>query len=185
MTTITLPRAVVEQALEALRELLPDARDPNCGGYDARDVRQWRATAGALRAALAQQAEPQDAELSAALGWPGGISEPVLDRKTLLRQVADLRSALAQQAEPVEPVAWVSPNALAWELYQSEKVLKLTRTRQEEYGFTEPLCTAPPQRKPLSNTEMDAALRRAGIVATFEALRCIGRAVEQAHGIKE
>ena len=143
MTTITLPRAVVEQALEALRELLPDARDPNCGGYDARDVRQWRATAGALRAAL------------------------------------------AQQAEPVEPVAWVSPNALAWELYQSEKVLKLTRTRQEEYGFTEPLCTAPPQRKPLSNTEMDAALRRAGIVATFEALRCIGRAVEQAHGIKE
>lgn len=42
-----------------------------------------------------------------------------------------------------EPVAWVSPNALAWELYQSEKVLKVTRTRQDEYGFTEQLFTAP------------------------------------------
>ena len=54
MTAITIDRATVEQALEALRELLPDERDPNCGGYDARDVRQWRATAGALRAALAE-----------------------------------------------------------------------------------------------------------------------------------
>ena len=44
----------------------------------------------ALRTALAQQAEPQDAELSAALGWPGGISEPVLDRKVLLQKVAAL-----------------------------------------------------------------------------------------------
>ena len=75
----------------------------------------------------------QDPELSAALGWPGGISDPVLDRKVLLQMVAALRltskqalealdglylpgelervnaaitamrAALAQQAEPVEP----------------------------------------------------------------------------------
>lgn len=32
----------------------------------------------------------QDPELSAALGWPGGISDPVLDRKTLLQMVAAL-----------------------------------------------------------------------------------------------
>ena len=71
------------------------------------------AFAAGWQAALAQQAEPQDAELSAALGWPGGISEPVLDRKTLLRQVADLRSALAQQAEPVERGAAYG-DALRW-----------------------------------------------------------------------
>jgi hypothetical protein len=55
MTTL---REAAQQALEALRELLPDARDPNCDGYDARDVRQWRATAGALRAALAEPVQP-------------------------------------------------------------------------------------------------------------------------------
>lgn len=32
----------------------------------------------------------QDPELSAALGWPGGTSDPVLDRKTLLQMVAAL-----------------------------------------------------------------------------------------------
>lgn len=40
-----------------------------------------------LYAALVQD---QDPELSAALGWPGGISDPVLDRETLLQQVARL-----------------------------------------------------------------------------------------------
>lgn len=33
----------------------------------------------------------QDPELSAALGWPGGTSDPVLDRKVLLQMVAALR----------------------------------------------------------------------------------------------
>lgn len=32
----------------------------------------------------------QDPELSAALGWPGGISDPVLDRNVLLQMVAAL-----------------------------------------------------------------------------------------------
>lgn len=40
-----------------------------------------------LYAALVQD---QDPELSAALGWPGGISDPVLDRETLLQQVTRL-----------------------------------------------------------------------------------------------
>ena len=47
------------------------------------------------------------------------------------------------------------------------------------------LYTSPPaQRKPLTDEEMDNRLRRAGIIATLEALRCIGREVEAAHGIK-
>jgi hypothetical protein len=47
------------------------------------------------------------------------------------------------------------------------------------------LYTHPPKREPLTDEEMDKVLRRAGVVATFEALRCIGREVEAAHGIKE
>ena len=41
-----------------------------------------------LKDALAVPEE--DPELSAALGWVGGISEPVLDRKALLRRVAEI-----------------------------------------------------------------------------------------------
>lgn len=41
----------------------------------------------------------QDPELSAALGWPGGISDPVLDRKTLLQMAATMRLASQQALE--------------------------------------------------------------------------------------
>ena len=41
----------------------------------------------------------QDPELSAALGWPGGISDPVLDRTLLLQMVAALRLASQQALE--------------------------------------------------------------------------------------
>jgi hypothetical protein len=40
----------------------------------------------------------QDPELSAALGYPGSISDPVLNRVELLRMVAEMR--LAQLAAP-------------------------------------------------------------------------------------
>ena len=40
----------------------------------------------------------QDPELSAALGYPGGISDPVMNRVELLRMVAEMR--LAQLAAP-------------------------------------------------------------------------------------
>lgn len=40
-----------------------------------------------------QDESVQDEALSAALGWPGGISNPVLDRKSLLQQVAELRTS--------------------------------------------------------------------------------------------
>lgn len=41
----------------------------------------------------------QDPELSAALGWPGGISDPVLDRTRLLQMVAALHLASQQALE--------------------------------------------------------------------------------------
>lgn len=41
----------------------------------------------------------QDPELSAALGWPNGISDPVLDRTQLLQMVAALRLASKQALE--------------------------------------------------------------------------------------
>jgi hypothetical protein len=52
----------------------------------------------------AQQGEEvntQDPELSAALGWPGGISDPALDRTRLLQMVAALRLASRQALEAI------------------------------------------------------------------------------------
>ena len=53
-----------------------------------------------LKDALA--APEEDPELCAALGWVGGISEPVLDRKVLLRRVAEL----AQDMQAKTKRAW-------------------------------------------------------------------------------
>lgn len=62
----------------------------------------------ALRAALQQD---HDAELSAALGWPGGISDPVLDRKTLLRKVAELDTPLTdEQIDRITDQQWALNN---------------------------------------------------------------------------
>jgi hypothetical protein len=44
----------------------------------------------AANASRAGSYPEEDPELSAALGWVGGISEPVLDRKALLRRVAEI-----------------------------------------------------------------------------------------------
>ena len=76
---------------------------------------EWRAPivdeltgASLILAAAPQQpaAQPaEDPELSAALGWPGGIGSPVLDRQELLRMVAALR-----QQPTAQPVAWKAEN---------------------------------------------------------------------------
>ena len=85
MTTL---REAAQQALEALE------------GWENHDRWVWpesaleqakRNTTDALTALRAALAEPEeDPELSAALGWAAGISEPVLDRKALLRRVAEI-----------------------------------------------------------------------------------------------
>lgn len=86
---------------------------------------------------------------------------------------AALEAALAQQAEPVEPVAWVRLEA--WKSGQSWPDDCFTALPAE--GLT-PLYTAPPQRPPLTDEEIDA-LPWSGSPRQF------ARAVERAHGIGE
>jgi hypothetical protein len=57
----------------------------------------------------------------------------------------DLRAALAQEEQEQEPVAYTT--GLIWRPRQSELVLKVTRSKQERYGFTVPLWTSPPRRE--------------------------------------
>lgn len=55
-------------------------------------------TQAAIDAAVADYAQA----LSSALGWPGGISDPVLDWPTLLRYVAEARAVPADWADQIE-----------------------------------------------------------------------------------
>ena len=67
-------------------------------GQQRKEVWEWEVVAEA-------QPEVEDPELAAALGWPRGISDPVLDRKKLLGMVAALR-VVSPQSE-AKPVAWM------------------------------------------------------------------------------
>ena len=101
---MTALRTAAQQALEALERYQVKRQD-----FD-----RFADEITALRAALKQEEEAsawlaerkeywrkekekmqatndQDPELSAALGWPGGTSDPVLDRTRLLQMVAALR----------------------------------------------------------------------------------------------
>ena len=104
MTTITLPRAVVEQALEALAPWMDSDHTVQHAAYHA------------LRAALAQQAEPTPPDAAAGLvddlcllqlGWVSD-AEGVLHRAAMgrviaratevrrLRKIEQLKAQLAQ-----------------------------------------------------------------------------------------
>lgn len=67
----------------------------NVGGF-AQPIRSFHAD----QVFAAPPAVQQDLELSAALGWPGGISNPVLDRAALLRIVADRCRAAHPAVQP-------------------------------------------------------------------------------------
>ena len=77
--------------------------------------------------------------------------------------ITALRAALEQPVEQ-EPVAWCSQAVPVWGSHQSEKVEKLTRKAQPEYGFTVPLYTHTQQpRQPLTDEQIhEAAIKANG-----------------------
>ena len=106
-----------------------------------------------------------------------------------------LRAALAQQAEPVqEPVAWIHTDP-------DKPRVRFLEWREDEPGYRgrwvkTPLYTAPPQRKPLTEEEIDVATAQErdalldhiyeyGTAAegVLERIRKLCRAVERAYGI--
>jgi hypothetical protein len=96
MTTITLPRATVEQALETIESLTRDRL------FTAEWAGKHGATIAALRAALAQQTlnAPEECEHKAD-GWYAVQRVAGVTRVWPMTEAQALRAALAQQAEPV------------------------------------------------------------------------------------
>lgn len=97
-TTTYMDVRVYEDAAK-LRDVLRAAlkREEEAAAWLAERKEHWR-----KEREKAQAAKDQDPELSAALGWPGGISNPVLDRTQLLQMVAALRVSAPQALEALE-----------------------------------------------------------------------------------
>jgi hypothetical protein len=131
-----------------------------------------------------------------ALEYLGAPSAKLWPAGTQYRIIAALHAALAQQAEPVEPVAWIHTDP-------DKPRVRFLEWREDEPGYRgrwvkTPLYLAPPQRKPLTEEEIDAATAQErdalldhiyeyGTAAegVLERIRKLCRATERAHGIKE
>ena len=88
---------------------------------------------------------------------------------TTRQTIAALRAALAQQAEPVEPVAWA--------FRHSDGTYHDPSVTEHSAGMV-PLYPPPPQRKPLTEEEIDA-------LPWNGSPRQFARAVERAHNITD
>ncbi len=173
---ITLPRATVQQALEALENSSPDQYPEDAGVfYDAKD---------ALRAALEQQKPPPEAQTEAekiayCAGWWAAIEQkreqpvqdvPETDCGNMQVEWADIPKEFndwwdADRLTQTNPFREDSPAYWAWEGWQARAALEQ------------------PEQEPLSNEELDR-LWREPMSADWEH-REYARAVEAAHGIKE
>jgi hypothetical protein len=65
-----------------------------------------------------------------------------MERVALLRKIKSISPRCETEQEPV-----AYTTGLIWRPRQSELVLKVTRSKQERYGFTVPLWTSPPRRE--------------------------------------
>lgn len=96
-----------------------------------------------------------------------------------------LRERLAQPEQ--EPVAWIDESAIRWLADRKGKTsahctTQLSAARSCEQPM--PIYTAPPQRKPLSDEEIEVlAKKHNGIY--YDCDITFARAIEAAHGIKE
>ena len=188
MTTITLPRATVEQALEALEASrrshyycedtwysCPKHEDGcsnemegdecNCGADEANEKIDQSITA--LRAALAQQAEPTGKKSLQ-------VESVVAENATTQQQIeqtppSDYRRGYwdgfrigkregrieaedaAKQAEPVEPYCYVYEYDGVFGLHREFYPLPYNGMKPSR---TVPVYTAPPQRKPLTDEDI-------------------------------
>lgn len=189
-------RTAAQQALEALERARPLKADYTTLGYFEEAKRKHYAAMAALRAALAQQVEPDAygyaSRLAVAL-WEKHYKDtapqwkPLPDLLGVLTQIDNMTAGLirqpepAQQLEPVqEPVAWMYPDDYAGILKHQSRA-EVFQKAWCNPAVCVPLYTAPPQRKPLPNHDQHCVdVPGYGLMA----VRLV-RAIERAHGITD
>ena len=144
-------RTAAQQALEALEV----ATTPL-----AKDRQEVLRAQAALKAALAEPVQDKRTPVRPLRRGVDGVctrSTCECERAGLGDQCIWLRPAEPAQ-EPVEPVAYIHRQGRHWEV--SERPLA---DDEKARGWTEePLYTAPPQRKPLTETSAERTLKRLG-----------------------
>lgn len=129
-----------QAAIIALRAAL--IREDEASAWLAERKEHWR-----KEREKAQTTKDQDPELSAALGWPGGISNPVLDRTQLLQMVAALRVA-AQQVLPT--LGYYQLRQIEWDC-ASEAALAALRAALAQEQVEPDLSRCPQCNGPADN----------------------------------
>jgi hypothetical protein len=165
MTTL---REAAQQALEALEMLA----QPTKTNSETPRYKAHKAAITALCAALAQEEQEEQQNRAQQMRDAGYTRRPTLremaqqEREDIAQNLQSRldaalllegrRQEIAQPRRETEqePVAYTT--GLIWRPRQSELVLKVTRSKQERYGFTVPLWTSPPRRewRSLSDAEV-------------------------------
>jgi len=185
MTKITIDRAIVEQALEALEKEPADFSDW---------LRTMQAARTALRVALANHsgdATEMDQEIEAAmadqvtLGLGITLGGKRIDPASIYKQA---EPATRQESRHAEPVAWMweeTATRSSTGIGGIDRKLLFCRPADEPWKRNiTPLYTAPPQRKPLTDEEIKALIDSVdGLGIGRHVMHKVARSIERAHGI--
>ena len=162
MTTITLPRAVVEQALQALE----NAEDHLAKPYSTDASKAITA----LKAALAQE-QPN----------PPGCDH--CNHPLYAATKCRVCGRVTEQAEPVEPVAKVELMTTGGNAGLATRIVEIDDHLRERLRPGQLLYTAPPQRKPLPQLAEAQCPHPEGHPRLRDAWLDGWEAAERAHGI--
>ncbi len=181
MSTVTVPRAVLEQVLEALQ---------SCSG-----VPHWTSlqpTITALRAALAQQEQEQEQEqepvawrYKGMIGMPWSLSDDgyyVSCKRDKGYMVEPLYTHPPRRETEREPVAWVDEASIAWLAEHPRGIITTRLVKQKSPERQMAMYAEPPRREwqSLSDEERDAVIRWAVDQEDTHFSRTVARAIEAA-----
>ena len=180
MNNVSLPREVVNQALEAL--------EYENSWHEILKVNPYASTVDAitdLRAALAQTVQEPVSKMTthrAIYFMERFKREEKLLGPNEQAALDFVISMLEKQAEPVEPVAWECKAGGLKPLTQRQYDAQTAATKRHYTRI------APPQRKPLTEEEINAEWHKLDGEASAlfkRVIRKFARAIERAHGIGE
>ena len=175
----TPEREAFAKHLKLVAQALHDIEWVDSGDYGPGDEN------AAIRACLRPEQPKAEPNVEYERGFIDGMqkqSQSSVDRAV---------NRLAQQAEKMEPAAWVNQANLISARITHDRgghgdTHTWSETRSSFHGV--PLYTEPPQRKPLTDEEIEACRQQgyehAGLSASFDFGKA-ARAVERALGVKE
>jgi hypothetical protein len=210
MTTITVPRAVLEQALEAL-EMAAELQEDQQIDFKKYGLRRdkdicvkYKAAITALRDALAQQ-EPEpvawtdrelelidgmiEVQLHHAAQCDGITNRPMAERQkgwdmervALLRKIKSISPRREpEQEQEPEPAAWVDEASIAWLAEHPRGIITTRLVKQKSPERQMAMYAEPPRREWQSLSEEEINELSHTMVKGHKSVNWLARAIEAA-----